>query len=143
MLALLQILSRMVRVDTGAEHGIGAILACADTNAATDNILQGLAEKGVNVVRLGRPTSVSCISAAYCLRLQESGTAKVQHQAAARWNLSGVQTAVVKHSDAAVHAAGPRGARPPDTGIPGQQASIWDEGESFMNIRKFTAVTGF
>lgn len=58
LLALLQILSFMVRVDTGGEQGVGAVLACADTNAATDNILQGLWEKGVNVVRLGRPSSV-------------------------------------------------------------------------------------
>lgn len=57
LLSLLQVLSKMVKVDTGGE-AVGAILACADTNAATDNMLGGLQEKGVRVVRLGRPTSV-------------------------------------------------------------------------------------
>lgn len=38
---------------------LGPILACADTNAATDNILEGLFARDVDVVRIGRLTSVS------------------------------------------------------------------------------------
>ena len=34
------------------------ILACADTNAAVDNIVEGLVESGINVVRLGQPAKV-------------------------------------------------------------------------------------
>lgn len=34
------------------------ILACADTNAAVDNIVEGLEGKGIRVVRLGQPAKV-------------------------------------------------------------------------------------
>jgi hypothetical protein len=49
----------MVGEGSEAELRIGPILACADTNAATDNILEGLYRKGVTVIRMGKPTSVS------------------------------------------------------------------------------------
>lgn len=38
---------------------MGPILACADTNAATDNLVEGLVERGINVTRLGQPAKVS------------------------------------------------------------------------------------
>ena len=34
------------------------ILACAHSNTATDNLLEGLARMNVKVIRLGRPTNV-------------------------------------------------------------------------------------
>ena len=41
-----------------AKAKLGAPLACADTNAAVDNIVEGLIERGIKVVRLGQPTRV-------------------------------------------------------------------------------------
>jgi hypothetical protein len=37
---------------------IGPILACGDTNAAVDNLVEGLVKKGMRVVRLGQPAKV-------------------------------------------------------------------------------------
>ena len=54
LLVLLRILCRL----SASSPEMGPILACADTNAATDNILDGLVASNVNVVRLGRPSSV-------------------------------------------------------------------------------------
>ena len=39
---------------------MGAVLCCAQTNAATDNILEGLGKTGRRVVRIGQPAMVSC-----------------------------------------------------------------------------------
>ena len=36
----------------------GTMLACAGTNAATDNLAEGLLAEGVRVVRLGQPAKV-------------------------------------------------------------------------------------
>ena len=43
----------------GRLQRMGPILACADTNAATDNLVEGLVERGINVTRLGQPAKVS------------------------------------------------------------------------------------
>lgn len=40
---------------------MGSILACGDTNAAVDNLLEGLVNKGLRVVRLGQPAKVCCV----------------------------------------------------------------------------------
>jgi hypothetical protein len=37
---------------------VGPILACGDTNAAVDNIVEGLAASGLSVVRLGAAAKV-------------------------------------------------------------------------------------
>lgn len=36
----------------------GTMLACAGTNAATDNLAEGLIAEGVRVVRIGQPAKV-------------------------------------------------------------------------------------
>ncbi|KAK9803820.1 hypothetical protein WJX73_003427 [Symbiochloris irregularis] len=40
------------------ERMLGQILVCSDTNAATDNIVEGLVAAGINVVRIGQPAKV-------------------------------------------------------------------------------------
>ena len=43
---------------------MGAILACAQTNAAADNVLEGLCRSGRMVVRIGQPAQV-CMCAGH------------------------------------------------------------------------------
>lgn len=57
LLALLEILAR-ISAGAGRASLMGPILACADTNAATDNITEGLLERGINVTRMGQPAKV-------------------------------------------------------------------------------------
>ncbi len=58
LLALLEVLSR-ISGEPRRANAMGPILACADTNAATDNLVEGLVERGINVTRLGQPAKVS------------------------------------------------------------------------------------
>lgn len=39
-------------------EAMGPILACGDTNAAVDNLVEGLLHKRLRVVRLGQPAKV-------------------------------------------------------------------------------------
>ena len=52
------------------------VLACAHSNVATDNLLRGLLEVGVNVIRLGRPSSIQSSLWAHTLdaRVQQHPT---------------------------------------------------------------------
>ena len=45
-------------------HSFNPILACADTNAAVDNIVDGLTQRGINVARLGQPAKVITVAEA-------------------------------------------------------------------------------
>ena len=60
LLALLEILARIGGAP-GRLQRMGPILACADTNAATDNLVEGLVERGINVTRLGQPAKVGAV----------------------------------------------------------------------------------
>lgn len=55
------------------------ILACADTNAAVDNIVEGLVQRGVKVVRLGQPAKVHTSSCSCWLTRCESLTLSLYH----------------------------------------------------------------
>ncbi len=69
LLALLELLSR-INGAPGRAQRMGPILACADTNAATDNLVEGLLARGIAVTRLGQPAKVrpacSCSSCWPC-----------------------------------------------------------------------------
>ena len=47
-----------VMVNSRPVNPFTPILACADTNAAVDNIVEGLMARRINVVRLGQPAKV-------------------------------------------------------------------------------------
>ena len=42
-------------------HPFTPLLACADTNAAVDNLVDGLVRRGIDVVRLGQPAKVHAL----------------------------------------------------------------------------------
>ena len=57
LLALMKALSVATRLPE-RWHVFGTMLACAGTNAATDNLAEGLIAEGVRVVRIGQPAKV-------------------------------------------------------------------------------------
>ena len=42
----------------GGGEALGQILVCADTNAATDNVVEGVWGAGIDIVRLGQAAKV-------------------------------------------------------------------------------------
>ncbi|KAL0035694.1 hypothetical protein WJX79_008965 [Trebouxia sp. C0005] len=56
-----------VMVNSRPVHPFTPILACADTNAAVDNIVEGLVARRINVVRLGQPAKVRADLRSVCL----------------------------------------------------------------------------
>lgn len=58
LLALMQVLVRVNSATPARWSGAGPLLACAGTNAAVDNLLEGLEARGIQAVRVGPPAKV-------------------------------------------------------------------------------------
>jgi hypothetical protein len=58
LLALMQVMVGTSSVSARRWSGMGTLLACADTNAAVDNLVEGLVARGIAVVRVGSPAKV-------------------------------------------------------------------------------------
>lgn len=58
--ALVEALARTYGATAERQRELGQILVCADTNAATDNIVEGVAAAGIDIVRLGQAAKVGC-----------------------------------------------------------------------------------
>jgi hypothetical protein len=56
--ACLQVLVKTTQKHPRRWEAMGPILACGDTNAAVDNLVEGLLDKRLRVVRLGQPAKV-------------------------------------------------------------------------------------
>lgn len=74
LIALMEVLCLASGVTPERREELGPILAVADTNAAADNILAGLLERGVSVVRTGRPAKVRPELQHACLEAQAERT---------------------------------------------------------------------
>lgn len=56
--ALIEALVHTFSRNRGRFGPLGQILVCADTNAATDNIVEGVWGSGIDIVRIGQPAKV-------------------------------------------------------------------------------------
>jgi hypothetical protein len=55
---VLQVLVKAGLAQKAGWTAMGPILACGDTNAAVDNLVEGLLNRKLKVVRLGQPAKV-------------------------------------------------------------------------------------
>lgn len=73
LLALVEVLVKTALKKSSRWKAMGPLLACADTNAAVDNLVEGLLDKGLKVVRLGQPAKV-------CEELRSAGFLRSHHK---------------------------------------------------------------
>ena len=73
LLALIAVLVATNSANPRRWGAMGPVLACADTNAAVDNIVEGLDARGLRVVRVGNPAKVrgqrQCWEGGVCARV--------------------------------------------------------------------------
>ena len=64
--ALVEALARSFGKTRERQRELGQILVCADTNAATDNIAEGVVAAGIDIVRLGQAARVGACDCNAC-----------------------------------------------------------------------------
>ncbi|GAB4820354.1 hypothetical protein N2152v2_007400 [Parachlorella kessleri] len=85
MLGFMELLCRTnARRGPAARQAMGPILATADTNAAVDNLVEGLLQRGIRVVRVGQAAKVRPELREACLDALLEKTASGQRAAALR-----------------------------------------------------------